>query len=434
MIKTSITLQELRKKIYIKAKADKSHRFWGLYVHVCKQRTLEEAYQLVRRNNGAPGIDGMTFEDIEQKGATSFIQAIQQELINGTYQPARNRIKEIPKANGKTRKLGIPTIRDRVVQGAVKLVIEPVFEADFQEGSYGYRPKRTAHQAIERVAEAVVKEKTRVIDLDLRAYFDTVKHSILLDKVAKRIADDKIMGLLNQMLKAGGKEGVPQGGVISPLLSNLSNIYLNEVDKMLEKAREVTREGKYTHVEYARFADDAVILVDGHQKWDWLWEGINKRLREELNKLQVHINEEKTKSLDLVKGDSFGFLGFDFRRLKTKTCKWRVNYQPKMQARIKEIDKIRDVFKRHASQPLTRVRDLINPILRGWVQYFRIGNSSKVFGYVKDWLTKKIRRHLMNAKGKRGFGWKRWSTKGLYAIYNIYSNFKVSPRKFAATR
>jgi RNA-directed DNA polymerase len=426
MIKTSITLQELRKKIYVKAKADKSHRFWGLYVHVCKQSTLEEAYRMVKNNNGAPGIDGMTFDDIEQKGVESFLQVIQQELIDGSYQPARNRIKEILKENGKTRKLGIPTIRDRVVQGAVKLIIEPVFESDFQEGSYGYRPKRTAHQAIERVAEAVVKEKTRVIDLDLRAYFDTVKHHILLDKVAKRIADDKIMRLLNQMLKAGGKEGVPQGGVISPLLSN---IYLNEVDKMLE----TTREGKYTHLEYARFADDVVILVDGHHKWDWLWFGINKRLREELNKLQVHINEEKTKQLDLIKGDSFGFLGFDFRRLKTKTGKWRVNYQPKMQARVKVMEKIRDVFKRHESQPLTRVRDLINPILRGWVQYFRIGHSSKAFGYVKDWLTKKIRRHLMRAKGKQGFGWKQWSTKGLYAMYNIYSNFKVSPRKFVPT-
>ena len=430
MIKTSITLQELRRKIYIKAKADKSHRFWGLYVHVCKQSTLEEAYRMVKRNNGAPGIDGMTFEDIEQTGVENFLLSIQEKLINGSYQPARNRIKEIPKANGKIRKLGIPTIRDRVVQGAVKLIIEPVFESDFQDGSYGYRPKKTAHQAIEKVAEAVVKEKTRVLDLDLKSYFDTVKHHILLDKLAKRIADNEVMRLLKQMLKAGGKEGVPQGGVISPLLSN---IYLNEIDKMLEKAKETTREGKYTHIEYARFADDCVILVDGHSKWDWLWKGVNRRLREELDKLQVHINEEKTKQLDLVKGDSFGFLGFDFRRLKTKTGKWRVNYQPKMQARIKVMDKIKDVFKRHESQPLTRVRDIINPILRGWVQYFKIGNSSKVFGYVKDWLTRKIRRHLMKAKGKQGFGWKQWSTKGLYAIYNIYSNLKVAPRKFVPT-
>ena len=431
MIKTSITLQELRRKIYLKAKADKAHRFWGLYVHVYKESTLTESYHLAKRNNGAPGIDGMTFDDIEQGGVEIFLRNIQEELVKGTYQPVRNRIKEIPKANGKTRKLGIATIRDRVVQGAVKLILEPVFESDFQEGSYGYRPKRTAHQAIERVAEAVVKEKTRVIDLDLKSYFDTVKHHILLAKVAKRVADEKILRLVKQMLKIGGKEGVPQGSVLSPLLSN---IYLNEMDKMLERAKETTREGKYTHVEYARFADDVVILVDGHPKWDWLWAGINKRLREELNKLQVHINEEKTRQLDLIKGDSFGFLGFDFRRLKTKTGKWRVNYQPKMQARSKVIEKIRDVFQRFESQPLTRVRDLINPILRGWVQYFKIGDSSKVFGYVKDWLTRKIRRHLMKAKGKQGFGWKQWSTKGLYAVYNIYSDFKVSPRKVVPVR
>jgi RNA-directed DNA polymerase len=431
MIKTSITLQELRRKIYLKAKADKTHRFWGLYVHVCKESTLTESYHLAKRNNGAPGIDGMTFDDIEKDGVEIFLRNIQEELVKGTYQPVRNRIKEIPKANGKTRKLGIATIRDRVVQGAVKLILEPVFESDFQEGSYGYRPKRTAHQAIERVAEAVVKEKTRVIDLDLKSYFDTVKHHILLAKIAERIADEKILRLVKQMLKIGGKEGVPQGSVLSPLLSN---IYLNEMDKMLERAKETTREGKYTHVEYARFADDVVILVDGHPKWDWLWAGINKRLREELNKLQVHINEEKTRQLDLIKGDSFGFLGFDFRRLKTKAGKWRVNYQPKMQARSKVIEKIRDVFQRFESQPLKRVRDLINPILRGWVQYFKIGNSSKVFGYVKDWLTRKIRRHLMKAKGKQGFGWKQWSTKGLYAVYNIYSDFKVSPRKVVPVR
>lgn len=430
MIKTSITLQELRRKIYMKAKANKTHRFWALYVHVCKTSTLSESYWMAKRNNGAPGIDGITFDDIEKAGVEGFLRDIQEQLVNGTYQPVRNRIKEISKANGKTRKLGIATIRDRVVQGAVKLILEPVFDSDFQDGSYGYRPKRIAHQAIERVAEAVVKEKTRVIDLDLKSYFDTVKHHILLVKIAERIADEKIMRLLKQMLKIGGKEGVPEGSVLSPLMSN---IYINEVDKMLEKAKETTREGKYTHLEYARYADDVVILVDGHHKWDWLWAGINKRLREEPDKLQVHINEEKTRQLDLVKGDSFGFLGFDFRRLKTKTGKWRVNYQPKMEARAKVIEKVRDVFQRHESQPLTRVRDLINPILRGWVQYFRIGNSSKVFGYVKDWLTRKIRRHLMKAKGKQGFGWKQWSTKGLYAVYTIYSDFKVTPRKVVPT-
>ena len=157
-------------------------------------------------------------------------------------------------------------------------------EADFQPGSYGYRPKRTAHDAIKRVAEAIVQRKTRVLDFDLRAYFDNVRHDRLLDKVAQRVDDADIMHLLKTMLKASGKKGVPQGGVTSPLLSNL---YLNEVDKMLERAREVTRNGKYTYVEYARFADDLVVLIDAYKRHDWLIGAVTKRLREEFARLQV---------------------------------------------------------------------------------------------------------------------------------------------------
>ncbi|MFO8089355.1 MAG: reverse transcriptase domain-containing protein [Desulfatiglandaceae bacterium] len=253
MTKASISLQDLRRKIYLKAKADKTWRFWGLYAHACKMEALRSAYRDAKENNGAPGIDGVTFGDIEKAGVEEFLDRIQTELVSGTYRPMRNRIKEIPKDNNKVRVLGIPAIRDRVVQGALKLILEPIFEADFQEGSHGYRPKRTAHAAVDRVAEAVVKNKTRVIDLDLKAYFDNVRHDILLRKVAERINDDRVMRLLKLILKAGGKRGVPQGGIISPLLSN---IYLNEVDKMLERAKEVTRNGKYTYIEYARFADD----------------------------------------------------------------------------------------------------------------------------------------------------------------------------------
>jgi RNA-directed DNA polymerase len=170
----------------------------------------------------------------------------------------RVRKKEIPKDGGKVRIFSIPAIRDRVVQGALKLILEPIFEADFQAGSYGYRPKRTAHEAINRVAQAIVEEKTKIIDLDLRTYFDNVQHYLLLQKVAKRVQDDAVMRLLKMILKATGKKGVPQGGVISPLISNL---YLNEVDKMLEKAIETTRYQHYTAVQYARFADDLVVLV-----------------------------------------------------------------------------------------------------------------------------------------------------------------------------
>ena len=314
MINTPISLQDLRRSIYVKAKAEPSWRFWGLYVHVCKMETLREAYTLARKNNGAPGVDGVTFEVIEAQGVENFLEQLQGELKERTYVPLRARRRAIPKDGGKVRVLSIPAIRDRVVQGALKLILEPIFEADFQPGSYGYRPKRTAHEAVNRVATAIVQWKTRIIDLDLRAYFDTVRHHLLLDKVALRINDDEVMRLLNLTLTASGKQGVPQGGVISPLLSN---IYLTEVDRMLERAKEATRNGKYTYVEYARFADDLVVLIDAHPRNAWLLRAVNQRLREELAKLQVEINEEKSRNVELDRGESFGFLGFDFRRLRS---------------------------------------------------------------------------------------------------------------------
>ena len=422
MIKASIGLQDLRRKIYLKAKSDKTWRFWGLYVHVCKIEALQCAYRDVKANNGAPGIDGVTFADIEKAGVEVFLEQIQSELHTRTYRPMRNRIKEIPKDNGKVRILGIPSIRDRVVQGALKLVLEPIFEADFQEGSYGYRPKRTAHAAIDRVAAAVVKNKTRVIDLDLSSYFDNVRHGTLMKKVAERVNDDDVMRLLKLILKAGGSRGVPQGGVISPLLSN---IYLNEVDKMLERAKEVTRYGRFTYIEYARFADDLIILVDGYRKWEWLIQAAHKRLLEEFEKLDVQMNKEKTRIVDLTRDETFSFLGFDFRRLKTRRGAWGVRITPRMKARTALLRKLKDVFRRYQSQPVDRVVYLINPILRGWANYFRIGNSSRCFGYVKDWVERKIRRHLMYARKRRGFGWNRWSRAWLYETFGLYNDYGV---------
>jgi RNA-directed DNA polymerase len=244
MTKTPGSLQDLRRSLYIKAKAEPAWRFWGLYVHVCKREALREAYGMAKKNDGAPGIDGVTFEAIEESGEESFLQQIRDELVSNTYRPMRARKKEIPKDGGtKVRVLSIPSIRDRVVQGALKLILEPIFEADFQPGSYGYRIKRTAHEAVYRVAQAIDQRKTRVIDLDLRAYFDNVRHFLLLQKVARRVQDDDVMRLLKMILKATGKKGVPQGGVISPVLSNL---YLNEVDWMLEKAIQATRREPYT--------------------------------------------------------------------------------------------------------------------------------------------------------------------------------------------
>ena len=422
MIKAPITLQDLRRKIYIQAKADETWKFWGLYVHVCKLETLQEAYRLAKQNHGAPGIDGVTFNAIETNGVSAFLEQIQLELKTRNYYPQRNREKVIPKPGGKFRTLGIPTIKDRVVQGALKLILEPIFEADFQDGSFGYRPKRTAAQAVERVTVAAIKNQTKVIDIDLKAYFDSVKHDILLTKIAKRVNDSDVMHLLKLMLKTGGKLGVIQGGSISPLLSN---IYLNEVDKMLEKAKQVTSHDGYQHIEYSRFADDIVILVDSYRKWDWLLKAAYTRICEEFAKLGVTLNLDKTKIIDLKQDETFNFLGFTFRRIKTINGKWGISKIPKKEARAKLLTSVKAVFKAHRSQPVGRVIYLINPILRGWVNYFRIGNSSRCFGYIRDWVEKKVRRHLMKARKLRGFGWERWSRSMLYRIFGLYDDYKI---------
>jgi RNA-directed DNA polymerase len=422
MTKAPINLQDLRRSLYVKAKAEPTWRFWGVYVHVCKMETLHEAYRMAKSNNGAPGIDGVTFEAIEESGADSFLRQIRDELVKHVYRPMRARKKEIPKDGGKVRVLSIPAIRDRVVQGALKLILEPIFEADFQSGSYGYRPKRTAHQAVNRVAQAIVEEKTRIIDIDLRAYFDNVQHFLLLEKVARRVQDDEVMHLLKMMLKATGEKGVPQGGVISPLLSNL---YLNEVDRMLEKAIATTRRDQYTNVQYARFADDLVILIDSHPRHDWLVKAVERRLREELVKLGVEINEDKSRMVDLAKGEKFSFLGFEFRRILSRNQKWRPYFTPKLKKRTALFAKLREIFRRYASQPIGKVIELINPILRGWVNYFAVGHSSRCFSMVKDWVEKKIRRHGMRARKRRGFGWKRWSSEWLYATLGLFNEYRV---------
>jgi RNA-directed DNA polymerase len=384
--------------------------------------TLREAYQMAKSNDGAPGIDGVTFEAIEESGAESLLTQIREELVTNTYRPMRVRKKEIPKDGGKVRVLSIPSIRDRVVQGALKLILEPIFEAEFQSGSYGYRPNRTAHQAVERVAKAIVEGKTRIIDLDLEAYFDNVQHYLLLEKVARRVQDDEVLHLLKIILKATGKKGVPQGGVISPLLSN---VYLTEVDRMLEKARETTRYSKYTAVQYARFADDMVILIDAHPRHGWVVRGVERRLREELAKLRVEINEDKSRMVDLKKGESFTFLGFEYRRILSSNRVWRPNYAPKQKKRKALFAKLREIFLRNVNQPVGKLIEAINPILRGWVNYFRIGHSSRCFSMIKAWVEKKVRRHMMRARHRKGFGWKRWSREWIYDQLELFNDYQV---------
>lgn len=423
MTRPSISLQDLRRRIYAKAKSETTWRFWGLFVHVCKLETLHLAYQKAKRKDGAPGVDGVTFEAIEAGGVEEFLERIRAELVSGEYVPLPNRRKEIPKDGGKkVRVLGIPSIRDRVVQGALLLILEPIFEAGFQPGSYGYRPGRTAHEAVERVAQAIRQGKTRVIDLDLKAYFDNVRHHILLKRVAGRVQDRDVLCLLKRILKATGSKGVPQGGVISPLLSN---IYLDEVDRMLERAKERTRDGRWTRVEYARFADDIVVLVNGHPRQGPVFELVSSRLREELALLEVEINEEKTKVVDLTKGDSFGYLGFVICRVRSRNGSWFALQTPSVKKRTELLRKLKAVFRSHRSQPVAGVIAEINPMLRGWVNYFAYGNPSQAFSYVRDWVEKKVRRHLARNSKRGGFGWKRWSRRWLYRHLGLFDGYRV---------
>lgn len=423
MIKPSITLQELRRRIYRKAKAEKQRRFWGLYVHVTKRETLTAAYQEAKANDGSPGIDGESFQSIEAKGVEKFLAEIGRELIAGTYKASKNRRVEIPKGNGKTRRLGIPTIKDRVVQGAVKLILEPIFEADFHQSSYGYRPQRTAHQALDRVVHGLVQGLTRVIDVDLKSYFDNIRHHLLLQKLGKRVEDPQVLHLIKQILKANGKRGVPQGGVLSPLLANL---YLNELDQAMEEEMvQRRREGKWERVIYTRYADDMVVLVDGYPQWQPHVGMIQKRLEEELRKVEIEINEEKTRVVEFARDGSFGFLGFDLREARNRLGKRFVLRTPMKKKQSELVRRIGRILKYSRHRKLTDVLEMIRPVIVGWVNYFRVGNSRRAFDWIRFEMMKKIRRFVMKQKGRPGCGWKRWSNETIYKEWGLVNHYTV---------
>jgi RNA-directed DNA polymerase len=427
MIKAPISLQDLRRRIYRKAKSEKTHRFWGLFVHIAKTETLMEAYRTAKRNGGAPGIDGQTFEDIESSGLANFLADLRDDLLTGRYEPQPNRRVDIPKGHGKVRTLQIPCIRDRVVQGALKLILEAIFEADFCPNSYGYRPKRSPHRALAEVRRSVMRRMFRVIDVDLSCYFDTIRHSILLEKIAKRVQDPQVMHLVKQIIKAGGQVGVPQGGPFSPLAAN---IYLNEVDWAFDAIRRKTAQGPYEAVNYHRFADDIVITVSAHPSKKGWAERALQRLQEHLTPLGVALNLEKTKMVDTLKGEAFGFLGFDLRRVCKRSGDGQfIMMTPKKSARKAVKAKIRDLIRRGGATPAETLVANINAVLAGWVNYFRVGNASRAFSEVRDYVEMKVRTLLTRRKRrrKRSVGWRRWSNEYLYGVLGLFWDWKIHP-------
>jgi RNA-directed DNA polymerase len=338
-----------------------------------------------------------------------------------------NRPVKIPKGNGKVRTLQIPCIRDRVVQGALKLILEAVFEADFCPNSYGFRPKRSPHQALAQVRRSVMRRMSTVIDVDLSRYFDTIRHSVLLDKIAKRIQDPQVMHLVKQIIKVGGKTGVPQGGPFSPLAAN---IYLNEIDWFFDAIRRKTAEGDYEAVNYHRFADDIVITISGHHtKRGWAERAL-QRLREQIAPLGVELNLEKTKMVNTLNGEAFGFLGFDLRRVRKQSGDGHfILMTPKKKSRKAVKAKVRDIIAGGGAAPATEVVKRINATLAGWVTYFRVGNSSRAFSEVRDYVEMKVRTLLTRRKRrrKRSVGWRRWSNEYLYDVLGLYWDWKIQP-------
>jgi len=428
MTKTSIGVQELRKRIGEKAKADAQHRFWGLYTHVWKLDVLAEAYRLAKQNHGAPGVDGVTFEQVEAQGLEQWLETLSRELQDKSYRPLPCRQVNIPKEGGKVRGLKIPAIRDRVVQGAVRLILEPIFEADFQEGSYGYRPNRTAHQALERVTVGLNKQLHRVIDLDLKSYFDTVRHDLLLSRLARRIKDDDLLWLCKRILKSGGKRGLPQGSVIGPLWAN---VFLNDLDRMLEQAQVVTKQGEYEVVRYTRFADDLVVLVSSHPRAAHWAPKVERRLREELTKLDLTVNEEKSRVVSFGAGVPFDFLGYTFRWVNQRKTpdKKMVLRRPQKKKRTRLLQKVGETLRRHLHVPVAQVvRRLINPIVRGWVNYFRWGNAGRDLSFVAWQVDMKVRRFASRQRPKRrgGRAWTTWSNQEIYEKWGLFHDYRVS--------
>ena len=426
---TPDVIRTLQRKLYTKAKQEPAYRFYALYDKVWRADILMLAYRLVRANKGSPGVDGINFEDIEQKtGIDTFLSALAQDLKHKTYQPSPVRRVMIPKADGSQRPLGIPTIRDRVAQMAVKLIIEPIFEAGFCPNSYGFRPKKSAHQAVDDIADALYQGYTNVIDADLSKYFDSIPHTKLLAVVAERVVDSAILHVIKLWLKApvigedkggvrkhvgGGKansKGTPQGGVISPLLANC---YLHLLDRIWDRHQLRWK----LQARIVRYADDFVVLCRGKV------DAPLAVVRHVLERLDLKLNETKTHIVD-ARQESFNFLGFAIRvskGLKSGKSYPHVCPAPKSLAKIK--DRITQLTGRERTPiALEDIVGSVNATLRGWANYFHYRNSSHVLEKVKTHTEERLRTHLRKRhKVKdRGIGLGRFPSRQLYTDYGLY--------------
>lgn len=429
MLTTPEQIRELRKKLYQKAKQEKSFRFYALYDKVYRQDIVACAYRLVRSRKGSPGIDGITFEAIEgmEGGATRYCENIAEEVRNKTYKPMPVKRVYIPKPDGTKRPLGIPAIRDRVVQMAVKIVIEPIFEADFQDSSYGFRPKRDAHQAMNEVSLRLRYGYTQVIDADITKYFDTIPHDKLLASLAKRIVDKNILRLINMWLKApiveeeqgkktyrGNNTGTPQGGVLSPLLAN---IYLNALDLAMKQN---------TEARLVRYADDFVVLCKHNARTAY------GAVTDVLKSLGLTLNADKTRILDATQ-ERFSFLGFTVAvKRNPKTGKKFPLIVSSARATKDIKNAIRDVTDRKSlSLAKETVIAKLNESVRGWVNYYYYGHCTRDFTRLKGFLDERVRTYLRRKHGLKNKGYKAYPYQYLYEILGLYKIPTTAPWKQA---
>jgi RNA-directed DNA polymerase len=423
---TPLKLKRLQRTLYSKAKREPGTRFHFLYDKLYRMDVLEHAYGCNRRNGGAPGIDGQTFEQIEAYGLERWLAELQEELQAVTYQPSAVRRVMIPKPNGNgERPLGIPTIRDRVVQMAAKLVIEPIFEANFDEAAYGYRPRRSAGQALRRVHKALWAGHSHVIDADLSRYFDTIPHAPLMRSVARRVSDVKMLHLIKLWLKApveeidssgrrhlsGGKKskcGTPQGGVLSPLLANL---YMH---RFIQAFRKYGLDRRYGAV-LVVYADDFVVLCKRNAN------GALEEIRRLLCKIGLTLNEAKT-SVKWAREDAFDFLGHTFRMLRS--YKTGVAY-PGVIPSKKAVMRLKDTIRRWLSPcdllPLDEVIASLNRVLRGWANYFSYGSVLAVRAKLDRFVYTRVRRFLVRRCKVRNAGTRRYPWQYVFGELGVLS-------------